>query len=198
MKAIGGVIATIGGIVVVVVIVWGALGFYISQVPVMLILLAVGGLFAFVGGRMVRGDGSAELTPGAGAVAATETPFPSDPGDASDPSEPLAGTTIPATVDLGETPERLAELAFTNPDLWPAIEGHPNAYPGLQAWIAEQRRVPDLDPDPFPDDEARASDPDTAPEVLAEIAYRRADLRPAVAANPAAYDGLREWIAEYG
>lgn len=42
---------------------------------------------------------------------------------------------------------------------------------------------------------AQASDPSTAPQLLADIAYRRPDLRAAVAANPAAYPGLVEWLA---
>ena len=34
-------------------------------------------------------------------------------------------------------PERLAELAQQHPELGAAISAHPNAYPELQAWIAQ-------------------------------------------------------------
>lgn len=44
----------------------------------------------------------------------------------------------------------------------------------------------------------QASDPQTAPQVLADIAALRADLRPAVASNPSAYPGLLEWLASLG
>ncbi|WP_353113357.1 hypothetical protein [Microbacterium sp.] len=50
------------------------------------------------------------------------------------------------------------------------------------------------------DDEERrvAGDPRTPPQQLADIAARRADLHPLIAANPAAYPALREWIARAG
>ncbi len=44
----------------------------------------------------------------------------------------------------------------------------------------------------------RAADPTTPGEVLAELAYERPDLRPVVAANPAAYPGLLTWLAALG
>ena len=45
---------------------------------------------------------------------------------------------------------------------------------------------------------AMAGDPATAPEVLAAIATSRPDLRPAVAANPAAYQELLDWLTLAG
>lgn len=45
---------------------------------------------------------------------------------------------------------------------------------------------------------AQASDPSTPLDVLAQIAYRRPDLRPDVARNPAAYPGLLEWLGGLG
>jgi hypothetical protein len=45
---------------------------------------------------------------------------------------------------------------------------------------------------------AQASDPKTPGQVLADIAALRPDLRPAVAANPAAYPGLLEWLGSLG
>lgn len=47
------------------------------------------------------------------------------------------------------------------------------------------------DPDRF-----AAHDPATDPAVLADIAYRRPDLRPAIAAHPGAYPALLEWLAQ--
>jgi hypothetical protein len=44
----------------------------------------------------------------------------------------------------------------------------------------------------------QASDPATPAEVLAAIAEHRPDLRSAVAANPAAYPGLLEWLGQLG
>ncbi len=45
---------------------------------------------------------------------------------------------------------------------------------------------------------AQAADPSTAGEVLAAIAGSRPDLRPYVAANPAAYPGLLDWLSQLG
>ena len=44
----------------------------------------------------------------------------------------------------------------------------------------------------------QAADPTTPQQTLADIAALRADLRPAVALNPAAYPGLLEWLATLG
>lgn len=43
----------------------------------------------------------------------------------------------------------------------------------------------------------QASDPATTAETLARIAYERPDLRPAVAANPAAYPELLTWLGQF-
>jgi hypothetical protein len=45
---------------------------------------------------------------------------------------------------------------------------------------------------------AQAADPATPPQVLADIAAVRPDLRPAVAANPSAYPSLLEWLGGLG
>ncbi|HEY3438028.1 MAG TPA: hypothetical protein VGK35_10110 [Actinotalea sp.] len=45
---------------------------------------------------------------------------------------------------------------------------------------------------------AQAGDPRTPGQVLADIAALRPDLRAAVAANPAAYPGLLQWLSELG
>lgn len=44
----------------------------------------------------------------------------------------------PTRLDPATTAEQLAELAATRPDLWPAIDGHPNVYPELQQWVADR------------------------------------------------------------
>ena len=44
----------------------------------------------------------------------------------------------------------------------------------------------------------QASDPQTPPQVLADIAALRGDLRPAVASNPSAYPGLLQWLGGLG
>lgn len=43
-----------------------------------------------------------------------------------------------------------------------------------------------------------ASSPDTDPETLRQIAFHFPELRPAVAANPAAYQGLLDWLGALG
>lgn len=47
-------------------------------------------------------------------------------------------------------------------------------------------------------DEATAHDPSVDPGVLATLAQQRPDLQTVIVANPAAYDGLLQWIADYG
>ncbi len=44
----------------------------------------------------------------------------------------------------------------------------------------------------------QAADPGTPPQMLADIAALRADLRPFVAGNPSAYPGLLEWLGSLG
>lgn len=44
----------------------------------------------------------------------------------------------------------------------------------------------------------QAQDPATPPEVLAEIAAQRPDLRPYLAANPQTYPALLEWLSQLG
>lgn len=44
----------------------------------------------------------------------------------------------------------------------------------------------------------QAQDPSTPGEILASIAAERPDLRPYVAANPAAYPGLLDWLGRLG
>ena len=46
------------------------------------------------------------------------------------------------------------------------------------------------------DDMRRAADPSTPPEVLAQLAYEHESLWPWIVANPSAYQGLRDWVAE--
>lgn len=43
-----------------------------------------------------------------------------------------------------------------------------------------------------------AADPGADPETLRQIAFHYPDLRPVVAANPAAYQGLLDWLAALG
>jgi hypothetical protein len=44
----------------------------------------------------------------------------------------------------------------------------------------------------------RGSDPSTPPADLADLAYKHAELRPLIAGNPAAYQGLIDWLASLG
>ena len=49
-----------------------------------------------------------------------------------------------------------------------------------------------------PDLITQAADPLTPPAQLATLAHQHAELRPAIAANPAAYEGLLEWLGGLG
>ena len=192
MKSVGGVIAGIGTVLMLIGIAWAAIGFYSSQVPALLGLLVVGGILAFVGGRMVRGDGRPELPEGARVVAAPP------PTPHVDPAVTPVATTA-ARVPADASAEALAAVAAADSASWPEIERHPAAYPALLEWIAAQRVVaaPGAVAPLADEDLRRAADPATDAGELADIAHRRADLRATVATNPSAYAGLREWIAQH-
>lgn len=105
---------------------------------------------------------------------------------AADPTSPLAS---------------LAEIAHKHPELRATIAANPSTYPDLLDWLAK------LDDSEInaaiagrgrKSDEDQAGDPDTPPEDLAELAYQHPSLRKAIAANPSAYQGLRDWIKEAG
>lgn len=194
MKAAGGVIAGIGGILVFGVVIWGAAGFYLSQVPIMLLLLAAGGVTAFVGGRMAKGGGRPELAEGARIAGVG---YPTPPSVVVTRPAPPAAVVVTEELDSTTTRERLSELATERPDMWDEISAHPNCYDGLREWIAASRLAMPLT-SPVGVDELRAADPATPPEALAELAHRRPNLRTTIAANPSAYPALRDWIAEVG
>ena len=61
-----------------------------------------------------------------------------------------------------------------------------------------QRPIIRIVPAHTPDDERRAADPSTEPEVLEYLAKAFPDLRPVVAANPALPAVLRERILQMG
>jgi hypothetical protein len=46
--------------------------------------------------------------------------------------------------------------------------------------------------------QSAAADPSTPLETLAQLAYQHPALRPAIALNPSTYDGLLQWLGEYG
>lgn len=109
------------------------------------------------------------------------------PRQAADPATPL---------------ETLAELAHRHPELRAIIAANPSTYPDLLEWLGTLG-------DPEVDaalrarlgaatDRDRAADPATDPALLAELAYRHPELRAVIAANPSAYEALREWIAQAG
>lgn len=49
-----------------------------------------------------------------------------------------------------------------------------------------------------PDLQHQASDPGTPPADLAALAAAHPELQPAIALNPSAYDGLLDWLRQYG
>lgn len=103
--------------------------------------------------------------------------------------------------DPGTPLEVLADLAYQHPELRANIAANPSAYPDLLDWLA-QLGDPEVNAAiagrGLKSDENRAADPDTPPEVLAELAYLHPSLRQTIADNPSAYQGLRDWIAEAG
>jgi hypothetical protein len=98
--------------------------------------------------------------------------------------------------------EVLADLAYRHPELRAAIAANPSTYPDLLEWLgglgdpevdaALRKRNGELT------DEELAADPNTDPAMLADLAYRHPELREIIAANPNAYQDLREWIAQAG
>lgn len=215
MKPLGGVLTAIGAVLAFSGLVWGWTGFYAYQVPMLLGMLLGGGLLLFIGGRMRKGDGRPRLPEGARVVradtAAAAAPVPAAPaGVPRSPaprapiavpvaaSVPVTVTETPARIPANATAETLAALAAADATTWSEISRHPNVYPALLEWIAAQRApVLPVAAEILDEERSRAADPATDPHDLADIAHRRADLRGVVAANPAAYDGLREWIAQY-
>lgn len=98
--------------------------------------------------------------------------------------------------------EVLADLAYRHPELRPIIAANPSTYPDLLEWLGNLGD-PDVDVAlrrrlGVRNDDELAADPNTDPVTLADLAYRHPDLREAIAANPNAYDDLRDWIAQAG
>lgn len=189
MKAGGAFLLVVGGILVVIGFIWGwVVGYYPSELPVIIVLLLIGAGSLWLGAKLYGDAPDARTTK------------PYVPQGASThwlaASTPTAETTATPDAEIGPTTSagRLAALA-SDPSLWPQIEAHPNAYPALLVWIREQRDQADTGDS---DAVIRASDPATSPGELAELSERHPELRAAIAANPAAYPALREWIAQNG
>jgi len=101
--------------------------------------------------------------------------------------------------DPSTSADRLADLARDEPQTRAIIAHHPLAYDGLLQWLAELGD-PELDAALATRDEAlavgaAASSPETPQAELADLAHAHPELRRAIAANPAAYPALIEWIA---
>ena len=191
MKAGGALLAVIGGILALIGFIWGwVVGYYPNELPVILVLLAIGAGLLALGAKLYSSAPDAR-------VASPYTPQPaSTHWLAASASAPAAAPTATTDAEIGPTTSagRLAGLA-ADPSLWPQIEAHPNVYPALLDWIRTQRAEGETGDS---DAATRASDPATPPSELAELAERHPELRAAIAANPAAYPGLREWIAQNG
>jgi len=192
VKAGGALLAVIGGILALIGFIWGwVVGYYPNELPVIFVLLAIGAGLLWLGSKLYS---SAPDTPAAKPYAAqtASTHWLA----ASAPTE--VPVTPQAAIDSTTSAGTLAALA-ADPRLWSQIEAHPNAYPALLDWIRAQRADADRGEaaDTGESDVvARASDPATPPSELAELAQQRPELRAAIAANPAAYPALREWIAQ--
>ena len=203
MKPVGALLAVVGGILMLIGFIWGwVVGYYPSELPVIIVLLLIGAGSLWLGSKLYSSAPDAPRAPSArpydsaapsthwlAASAPTATPI-------STPTATMASapTTRDAEIGPDTSAGRLAGLA-ANPSLWSQIEAHPNAYPALLDWIAGQRLESETE---TPDAATRASDPATPPAELAELAERHPELRAAIAANPAAYPALREWIAQNG
>ncbi|MET4705801.1 VWA domain-containing protein [Frigoribacterium sp. UYMn621] len=99
--------------------------------------------------------------------------------------------------DPSVTPERLAELARDHPEARVAAALNAVAYAGLLEWLGSlgDRAVGDALRRRDEVLAQRAANPATSPAELAVLAAQVPTLRAVIAANPAIYDGLREWIA---
>ena len=203
MKPVGALLAVVGGILMLIGFIWGwVVGYYPSELPVIIVLLLIGAGSLWLGSKLYSSAPDApsapSTRPSASVAPSTHWLAASAPAATpiTPPAAPIAST--PTTLDAEIGPDtsagRLAGLA-ANPNLWSQIEAHPNAYPALLDWIAEQRLAGETT---APDAAARASDPATPPAELAELAERHPELRAAIAANPSAYPALREWIAQNG
>jgi hypothetical protein len=214
----GGILLSlVGGVLLVIGFIWGwVVGFYPSDLPaiVVLLLLGAGGLW---GGTKLIADAPDDPATPAAPVASTHWLAASSSASSSASSASTSVRTSEPSDTAGSeigsdtSAERLAELAAANPRLWPQIELHPNVYPALTEWINAERQSrrreqndrpeetgrPEQSDQPEQMDAARrASDPTTRPGELAALAGRHPELRAAIAANPAAYPALREWIAQ--
>ena len=192
MRAAGGVLIGVGAVLVLIVYIWGRSGYYDRDVPAMVILtlLGVGGLA--LGAYLVKKNTPAGAR-GPVAVASLVPPVP-QPAPAAAGGHPWAL----AASDPATPLEKLADLAHSEPELRPLIAANPSTYPDLLVWLGSLG-------DPAVDAAltarqaadglvAEASDPSTTPARLAALAYEQPHLRTAIAANPSAYDGLRDWI----
>lgn len=96
-------------------------------------------------------------------------------------TEPSGGSMDPAATRLTPqtTPEELSRLAAEQPEFWPAIRQHPNAYPDLQRWIADRQQEQAVAaPAPAP---AQAS-PDTV--QAGPVQYTSAQSQPQPLSEP--------------
>jgi len=191
VKGGGAFLAVVGGILMLIGFIWGwVVGYYPSELPVIIVLLLLGVGLLWLGAKLY-GDAPDARTAKPYVPPASSNHWLA----ASTPTmEPTPTPTPASEIGPASSAGQLAGLA-SNPDLWPQIEAHPNAYPALLDWIREQREGAEGGAS---DEAVRANDPATPPGELAELAERHPELRAAIAANPAAYPALREWIAQNG
>lgn len=206
MKGAGIALMAIGGVLTAIGVIWGSvIGYYPSELPVLIPILLLGAGGLWLGQRLYA---NAPETPApralppsvANAFATPPTPYSAATTTAA-AGVPAAAPITPAapqitTDEIGPdtTAGRLSALA-SNPELWPQIEAHPNTYPALREWIKAQRDSAASDGSRA---SARVSDPTTSPSELAELAQSHPELRSAIAAHPNAYPALREWIEKNG
>jgi hypothetical protein len=199
VKPLGALLAVGGGILVLIGFIWGwVVGYYPSELPVIIVLLLIGAGALWLGSKLYSSapDSPSAARPPVSQAPSTHWLAASAPTATTSTAHEPATANAPTDAEIGPDTSagRLAGLA-ANPRLWPQIEAHPNAYPALLEWIREQRAGGTAEAS---DAVARASDPATPPSELAELAERHPELRAAIAVNPAAYPALREWIAKNG
>ena len=133
MKSTGVTMIVIGAALIGVAWFWGGvIGFLDSEVPILLVVCFAGLLLTGFGLTAYRGAAPATPTPG------TEDVTPSEMQPAKPVGAPVMAT---AKVEPDASAYRLVALVRSNPELWSAIEVHPNTSPALRRWIAEQRRA---------------------------------------------------------
>lgn len=193
-KQIGLALTIAGGISAAIGMIWGFTGFYADQWFAVMAFLVVGVVLMTLGQRMGRRGAP---TPDNARTYSAQTPaVPASPNVYRQPdrmptslptgSAGIVAMEAPVTVASAESsatvsvPTILLSTTPVTASAPPPPPPPPAAMPSEPVGIDAERLT--------------ATDPTADLAVIAEIAYRRDDLRAAVASNPALYPDLVAWL----